>query len=36
MKDVDAIIMGRTTYDTVKYFGVVKPYTKHVFVLSIL
>lgn len=34
MEEVDAIVMGRTTFDTVLGFGIDWPYTKHVFVLS--
>jgi len=34
MVEVDAVIMGRTTYETVMGFGGEWPYTKHVFVLS--
>ena len=34
MDDIDAIIMGRTTFETVCGFGIEWPYTKHVFVLS--
>jgi dihydrofolate reductase len=34
MNEVDAIVMGRTTYETVIGFGVDWPYSKHVFVLS--
>jgi len=34
IQEVDAIIMGRTTFETVVGFGVEWPYTKPVFVLS--
>ncbi len=34
MKDVDAIVMGRTTFETVCGFDGPWPYSKHVFVLS--
>ena len=34
MMEIDAIIMGRTTYETVLGFGGEWPYSKHVFVLS--
>ena len=34
MEDIDAIVMGRTTFDTVCGFGGDWPYRKHVFVLS--
>lgn len=34
MEEVDAIVMGRTTFDTVLGFGIDWPYAKHVFVLS--
>jgi len=34
MNEVDAIVMGRTTFEMVCSFGVDWPYTKHVFVLS--
>lgn len=34
MDEVDAIVMGRITYETVINFGVEWPYIKHVFVLS--
>lgn len=34
MDDIDAIVMGRTTYETVCGFGIEWPYSKHVFVLS--
>ena len=34
MEEVDAIVMGRTTFDTVLGFGIDWPYIKHVFVLS--
>ena len=34
MEEIDAIIMGRTTYETVIGFGGEWPYNKHVFVLS--
>ncbi len=34
MEEVDAIVMGRTTYETVCGFGGEWPYPKHVFVLS--
>lgn len=34
MDDIDAIVMGRTTFDTVCGFGGEWPYNKHVFVLS--
>lgn len=34
MEDIDAIVMGRTTYETVLGFGIEWPYSKHVFVLS--
>ena len=34
MDEVDAIIMGRTTFETVLGFGGEWPYSKHVFVLS--
>ncbi|MBX2816633.1 MAG: dihydrofolate reductase family protein, partial [Saprospiraceae bacterium] len=36
MKEIDAIVMGRTTFETVRAFDVPWPYTKHVFVLSTL
>ncbi len=34
MSEIDAIVMGRTTFETVVSFGVEWPYTKPVFVLS--
>lgn len=34
MEEIDAIVMGRTTYETVCGFGGEWPYSKHVFVLS--
>lgn len=34
MDEVDAIVMGRTTYETVRSFGIDWPYSKHVYVLS--
>jgi len=34
MDEIDAIVMGRTTYETVCGFGVEWPYKKQVFVLS--
>jgi dihydrofolate reductase len=34
MDEVDAIVMGRTTFETVCNFGGEWPYSKHVFVLS--
>ena len=34
MNEIDAIVMGRTTYNTVLSFGIDWPYEKHVFVLS--
>ena len=34
MGEIDAIVMGRTTYETVLGFGGEWPYKKHVFVLS--
>jgi len=34
MDSIDAIIMGRNTYDTVRNFGIEWPYSKPVFVLS--
>lgn len=34
MKDVDAIVMGKTTFETVLGFDIEWPYQKHVFVLS--
>lgn len=34
MEEVDAIIMGRTTFETVCGFDIDWPYSKHVFVLS--
>lgn len=34
MKEIDAIVMGRTTYETVIGFGIDWPYDKPVFVLS--
>ncbi|MCL6274929.1 dihydrofolate reductase family protein [Muricauda sp. 2012CJ35-5] len=34
MQEIDAIVMGRTTYETVLGFGIDWPYEKHVFVLS--
>ena len=34
MNEVDAVVMGKTTYQTVLGFGIDWPYTKHVFVLS--
>lgn len=34
MDEIDAIVMGRTTFETVLGFGGAWPYTKHVFVLS--
>ncbi len=34
MEEIDAIVMGRSTYETVVGFGVKWPYSKHVFVLS--
>ncbi len=34
IQKIDAIVMGRATYETVLGFGIDWPYTKHVFVLS--
>jgi len=34
MKEVDAIVMGRVSFETVLGFNIPWPYTKHVFVLS--
>lgn len=34
MSEVDALVMGRVTFETVLAFGVEWPYTKHVFVLT--
>jgi dihydrofolate reductase len=34
MGEIDAVVMGRTTYETVIGFNVEWPYKKHVFVLS--
>ena len=34
MQEIDAIVMGRTTYEKVMSFGIDWPYTKHVYVLS--
>ena len=34
MTEIDAVVMGRTTFDTVLGFGGQWPYNKHVFVLS--
>lgn len=34
MEDIDAIVMGRTTFETVLGFGIEWPYQKPVFVLS--
>jgi len=34
MEEVDAVVMGRVTFDTVVGFGGEWPYSKHVFVLS--
>ena len=34
MGRIDALVMGRTTYETVLGFGIDWPYEKHVFVLS--
>ncbi len=34
MEDIDAIVMGRTTFETVCGFGIEWPYQKPVFVLS--
>ena len=34
MEEIDAIVMGRTTFETVLGFGIEWPYTKHVVVLS--
>lgn len=34
IEDIDAIVMGRTTFETVRGFRGEWPYTKHVFVLS--
>ncbi len=34
MEEIDAIVMGRTTFETVLGFGIEWPYHKHVFVLS--
>ena len=34
MSDIDALVMGRTTFDTVRGFGIDWPYPKPVFVLS--
>lgn len=34
MEEVDAIVMGKTTYEVVLNFGIEWPYQKHVFVLS--
>lgn len=34
MEKVDAVVMGRTTYEKVLSFGIEWPYSKHVYVLS--
>lgn len=34
MAEIDALVMGRTTFETVLGFGIDWPYTRHVFVLS--
>ncbi len=34
MEEIDAVVMGRTTFETVVGFGGQWPYSKHVFVLS--
>lgn len=34
MSEIDAIVMGKITYETVLGFGIEWPYKKHVFVLS--
>ncbi|MEL6972198.1 MAG: dihydrofolate reductase family protein [Bacteroidota bacterium] len=34
MEEIDAIVMGRTTFETVLGFGIDWPYSKHVIVLS--
>ncbi len=34
MEEIDAIVMGRTTFETVLGFGGEWPYSKHIFVLS--
>ena len=34
MEEIDALVMGRTTFEVVLNFGVDWPYKKHVFVLS--
>lgn len=34
MEEIDAIVMGRTTFEVVLNFGIEWPYKKHVFVLS--
>ncbi len=34
MDEIDAIVMGKTTFETVINFGIDWPYKKHVFVLS--
>ncbi|MCP9236026.1 dihydrofolate reductase family protein [Lewinella sp. JB7] len=34
MKEIDAIVMGRNTFETVLNFDIDWPYTQHVFVLS--
>ena len=34
MNEIDALVMGRTTFEMVNSFGGDWPYTKHVFVLS--
>lgn len=34
MQEIDAIVMGKTTFEVVCNFGIDWPYTKHVFVLS--
>jgi len=34
MQEIDALVMGRSTFEVVLNFGIEWPYTKHVFVLS--
>ena len=34
IEEIDAVVMGRTTFEVVRGFGGEWPYTKHVFVLS--
>ncbi len=34
MNEIDAVVMGRITFETVCSFGIAWPYRKHVFVLS--